>query len=88
MICRFGASIDGEMSEATASSAFDRGFMSGVVFDYRARATMLSAGGRQRGHTFCWCSLILWQPLHDDRIAAPVRALEREDGTGNSQFCF
>ena len=30
MICRFSASIDGEMLETTASSALDRGFMSGV----------------------------------------------------------
>ena len=30
MICRFSASIDGEMLETTASSALDRGFMLGV----------------------------------------------------------
>ena len=42
-------------------------------FDYMARAPMLPAGSRQFGHTFCWYSLILWLPLHDDRIAAPFR---------------
>ena len=42
-------------------------------FAYMARAPMLPAGSRQFGHTFCWYSLILWLPLHDDRIAAPFR---------------
>ena len=49
---------------------------------------MLPAGSRRHGHIFCWCSLIVWLPLHDDRIAAPVRVPMVEDGTGNSQFCF
>ena len=34
---------------------------------------MLRVGGRRLGCIFCWCSLIMWLPLHDDRIAAPVR---------------
>ena len=36
MICRFSASIDGEMLETTASSALDRGFMS-CVFSITGR---------------------------------------------------
>ena len=42
-------------------------------FDHRAKTTMFRAGGRRLGCIFCWCCLIMWQPLHDDRIAAPVR---------------
>ena len=34
---------------------------------------MLPAGRLRHCHIFCWCSLIMWQPLHDDRIAASVR---------------
>ena len=66
-------SLMGNTVQTTASSASDRGFCQAIFGPQSEGELFCELVVDVLVTIFCWCSLIMWLPLRDDRIAAPVR---------------